>query len=444
MEDFLNFLNISFDLSSWLTQIGDNPILAMWSLVARGGWIIFLWAFLYIARGFWLATRQIKFGAAKTWILLAIDVPKATEQTLKAVENMFAHLAGAHSPPTFMEKWKLGMTQDTIACEIISIEGHIQYLIRTTRKLRDLVEASIYAQYPDAEITEVEDYAIKVPNVYPNDQYDCFAMEMTMARSDVYPLKAYLEFEHQLTGEFKDPLAVLLEAFSRLGPGEQAWYQLVLTPIAQTDFVDKAVKEIKKLTGQKTEVKPGLVDRALDLSLQTISLAGDLAFGGAPADIKKKTDNVLNSRMWNLTPGERKVVEGVERKLSKLVFQVKLRFVYVGKKEVFQKSRILQSFVGAIKQYNTNDMGALKPETKHVGVSSAIILFKDRRNNIRKQRLMTAYRNRSNWAGLKSFHLGTDELASLWHLPVSLFVKAPQVKKTEAKKSEPPINLPFG
>ena len=82
-------------------------------------------------------------------------------------------------------------------------------------------------------------------------------------------------------------------------------------------------------------------------------------------------------------------------------------------------------------------------ESKRAGVSS-LLPFKNRRNNIRKQRLMLAYRGRSNWAGLPNFHLGTDELASLWHLPVSLFVKAPQVKKTEAKKSEPPINLPFG
>ena len=27
--------------------------------------------------------------------------------------------------------------------------------------------------------------------------------------------------------------------------------------------------------------------------------------------------------MWNLTPGERKVVEGMERKMSKIVFMVK-------------------------------------------------------------------------------------------------------------------------
>ncbi|HWQ99520.1 MAG TPA: hypothetical protein VN397_01580 [Candidatus Methylomirabilis sp.] len=442
MEDFLNVLNIN--LAVWLVEIGDSPIQAMWGFLLRGGWIVLLWAFLYIARGMWLFTRQVKFGMAKTFILIAVDVPKATEQTVKAVENMFAHLAGAHSPPTFMEKWWNGQTQDTISCEIISIEGHIQYLVRTTRKFRDLVEASIYAQYPDAELTEVEDYASKIPATYPNDTHECFAIELEPARSDVYPLKTYLDFEHQMTGEFKDPLAVLLEALSRLGPGEQSWYQIVLTPIAQKDFVAKSLKEIQKITGQKPVVKPSMIDKALDLPIKGMSLVGDVMFGAGEAGMKKGGETPMNSRMWNLTPGERKVVEGIEKKMSKIVFGVKIRFVYVAKKEVFQKSKILQSFIGAIKQYNTNDMGSLKPESKRVGVSSALLLFKNRRNNIRKQQLVMGYRNRSNWAGLKNFHLGTDELASLWHLPVSMFVKAPQVKKTEAKKSEPPINLPFG
>ncbi|OGL72968.1 hypothetical protein A3E39_02415 [Candidatus Uhrbacteria bacterium RIFCSPHIGHO2_12_FULL_60_25] len=443
MEDFLNVFNIN--LAAWVAEVGDNPLQAMWALFASWGWIILLWALLYIARGMWLFKKQSKYAMARTWVLLAVDVPKATEQTVKAVENMFAHLAGAHSPPTFMEKWWNGQLQDTISCEIISIEGHIQYLLRTTRKLRDLVEASLYAQYPDAEITEVEDYTLKIPTNYPNEQYECFGLEMMPARGyayDVYPLKTYMDFEHQLTGEFKDPLAVLLEAFGRLGPGEQAWYQIILTPIAQNDYVAKAVKEIKKITGQKAEVKPTMLDKALDLPMQGLGLVGDVMFGAAEG-APKKPENALNSRMWNLTPGERKVVESIEKKMSKIVFGVKIRFLYVAKKEVFVKSKILQSFIGAIKQYNTNDMGSLKLETKRVGVSSALLFFKARRNSVRKERLIRAYRARTDWAGLKRFHLATDEIASLWHLPVSLFVKAPQVKKTESKKSEPPINLPF-
>lgn len=414
-------------------------------LFAHGGWAMLLFVVLWGARAVWLDWRQGLSMMKKSYVLLAIDVPRTTEQTVKAVENMFAYLAGAHSSVSFLERWIDGKTQDPISCELISIEGHTQYLMRSTRKMRDLLEASVYAQYPDAEITEVEDYTLMVPVTFPSDTHDCFSVEMTNAKSDVYPLKTYIDFEHQLTSEFKDPLAVMLEAFSRLGPGEQAWYQIVFTPIDQKEFVPKAIKEIKKLTGQKEVVKKNLLDRALDAPVQVLGFAADTLLGtGEAGPEKKREENALNSRMWNLTPGERKLVEAVERKMSKIVFRVKIRFVYIARKESFNKSKIIYSFVGAIKQYNTNDAQALKPESKRVGVSSALVFFRESRNNIRKTRLLQAYRKRSNWAGLPNFYMNTEELASLWHLPVSLYVKAPQVKKTESKKSEPPINLPFG
>jgi hypothetical protein len=358
---------------------------------------------------------------------------------------MFAFLAGAHSSASFLEKWWEGKTQDAITCEIVSIEGRIQYLIHGPRKQRDLMEAAIYSQYPDAEIQEVEDYTHHAPLDFPNDTYDAFTLEMTPVKNSVYPLKTYIDFEHQLTGEFKDPLASLLEAFSRLGPGEQAWYQLVLTPIAQSDFLPQAMKEIKKITGQKEPPpKQTIVDKALDAPLHAMQFAANTVLGsGAPSAEKKKEDNALNSRMWNLTPGERKVVESLERKMSKIAFLAKIRFAYIGRKELFDKYKVAYSLVGSFKQYNTNDAQALKPDS-HVSVGSSLVFFKTQRNNVRKTHLMHAYHRRSNWAGGPLFFLSTEEIASLWHLPVSLFVKAPQVKKTESKKAEPPINLPMG
>jgi hypothetical protein len=436
--------DLSF-LQTFVEQMGANPILAMYGIVAKGGWIILLVIFFMGAAALWLETRRGAFVKKIRFILLAVDVPRESEQTVKAIDNMFAYVAGAHSDPAnFREKWIEGKIQIPLSFEIISIEGHLQYLIRCAEKLRDLVEASIYAQYPTAEITEVEDYTLTVPSEYPNDQTEAFGTEMIPVRSDVYPLKTYVDFEHMLTSEFKDPLSALLESFSRLGPGEQAWYQIIVTPIPQVAFAEKAKKEIVKLTGQKQAVKKNLAEKALDAPIKIMSAAADVAFGtaGAPGE-RKKEDNPLMSKVFNLTPGERKVVEGVERKRSKIQFKCKIRFVYLARKEVYNKQKILYSFIGAMKQYNTNDMQALKPESKKVGVNSTLFLFKKRRNDRRKEKLTSAYRRRSNWVGVPSFHLGTDELASLWHLPVIKDVKAPRLKKTEAKKSEPPGNLPF-
>jgi hypothetical protein len=45
---------------------------------------------------------------------------------------------------------------------------------------------------------------------------------------------------------------------------------------------------------------------------------------------------------------------------------------------------------------------------------------------------------------LNAFFLSTEELATLWHFPILMQVRAPQLQRTEAKKVEPPANLPFG
>ncbi len=434
--------NLAAGFSSFLDRAGNDPINAMIWIFLHGGWIVLIFLAFFAARILWLDSRQGAFAAKRRFVLLAIDVPKVSEQTVKAVDNMFAHLAGAHSPASFLEKWWEGKTQDTLTFEIVSIEGHIQYLIRVIDKLRDLVEASIYAQYPDAEITEVEDYTSLAPSHYPNDSHECWGVELEPVKSDVYPLKSYEAFEHGLTGEFKDPLAVMLEAFSRLGAGEQCWYQIVITPIAQKDYVAKAQKEIMKLAGREPPApKETMVDKMLKAPVSILSSAASIITG--PSEAPKKEKDPFSAKMMLTTPGERKVIEAIENKMAKIQYLCKIRFVYIAKKEVFSKPKIAGSFLGAIKQFNTNDMQALKPESKRVGISSTLVFFKARRNNTRKNRIVLAYQTRSNWRGLDSFHLATDELATLWHLPVLLNVKAPQVKKTETKKVEPPSNVPF-
>lgn len=437
MDEF-GVLNYSF-----LDLVGNNPFAAMWFLFTHGGFLIFVYFFLWAALHLWVEHRQEGFNHHKQWIVLAIDIPRMTEQTPRAVENIFAHWAGAHGPNSWKETWIDGRTQDTISVEIISIEGRVQFLVHTTRNFRDLIEASLYAQYPDAEIVEVEDYTKKVPHYYPDKEWDAFGTEMIPVKSDVYPIRTYPEFEDKVSGEFKDPLAVWLENLSRLGPGEQAWYQIVLTPIEQGAFRQRGDELIKKLTGQKIEHHEGLMEKVFLFPLRLIGMflegAGIIPHHEAP----KKDQNPLNSRMWTMTPGERKVVEAVENKISKIAYMAKIRIFYVAKKEIMKKSRVIHPFIGTIKQFNTNDMQSFKPESKKVGMNSTLWFFKQRRNDERKRKLIRAYSSRSNWSGMPNYALSIEELASLWHFPITMQVRSPQLKKTESKRAEPPMNLPY-
>lgn len=429
---------------SFLNQFANSPFEAMWFFIIHGGFLVFIYVAWIIAKHEWLSWRATLAMQKKKFVVLVIHIPRLHEQTPRAVDNMFAFLAGAHATSSWKDTWIDGKGQDTISCEIISDEGQVQFVIRCVTSLRDLVEAAIYSQYPDAEIVESEDYAKKVPHHFPDEEWDMWCTEMIPVKSDVYPLKTYPFFEDKVSGEFKDPLAVMLESMSRLGPGEQSWFQIVLTPIGQAEFSKKADEAVKKLKGEEKPHKKGMLEHIAELPIHAILMVVEALVGGGDHDHKPAKKEGGTPKIQSMTEGEKQIIAGIEMKASKIVYKCKIRYAYVAKKAVMTKTRAVQPFIGAIKQFNTNNMQSLKPESKHVGVNGALWFFKDSRNNMRKTHFIHAYASRSNYAGTNNFHMNTEELASLWHFPVSVQVKAPQLKRTEAKKTEPPNNLPFG
>lgn len=423
-----------------LFNVASDPLTAAWYILANGAWVIALWAFLWMAWRLWLWHLNFKHIAAKLHpVLLAIDVPKLTVQTPKGIENFFAHLAGAHGTANRREKYITGMQQEWFSFEIVSIEGYIQFLVWTWDKFRDLIETAIYAQYPDAQITEIQDYTTEVPMDYPNKEWDCFGTEFVLVRDQAYPLRTWEMFEHkgQKDEPFKDPLAALLENMARIGPGEQIWFQILVMPIGQ-EWKVNADKIVKKLIGAKIKAKKTIVDTAFEM---VGAVTGPIfsQLGLTTEEAVQKKDEPL-SKMLFLSAGERTVAEAVEKKLSKIGFNVKIRAIYVGRKEVFKKPRGAHAVIGAIKQFNTNDMNALKPDYKRISPSS-LFWFKNYRNNLRKRLVIRAFRQRSMWAGVPAYILNTEELATLWHFP-TVAVHTPLIRKSEAKRAEPPSSLP--
>lgn len=432
----------SIDIEPFLA-LADDPISAGWFLIAKGGWIPLTWFFLWMGKLLWINHIQSGYMREKMKpVLLAIDVPKHDSergaQTPKAVENIFAHLAGAHGSHNRREKYLHGNVQEWFSLEIISIEGYIQFLVWTWGKYRDLVETAIYAQYPDAQLTEVQDYTTDVPSHYPDAEWDLFGTEFVATKPFPYPIRTWEEFEHQGQKDepFKDPMAAMLENMARLGPGEQIWLQMLIKPISQ-DWVKQSEKLVKKLIGAKMPESKTFMNTAFDM---TDKITGPiLAQVLGPSEAKPKKDEPP-SKVLYMSPGEREVVELIEKKSNKIGFQTKIRLIYVGKKGVFKKPRGAHAVIGAIKQLNSNDANSLKPDFKHIGPSS-LWLFPDVRNNERRRKLYRSYKGRSMWIGAKAHIFNTEELATIWHFPTEA-VHAPLIRRTEAKRGEPPTGLP--
>ena len=93
------------------------------------------------------------------YTVLFISVPKENEKTPQAAEAMFAALHGIYKSKS--EEMKSAIA-DFVSFEIVAQKNQIKFYIFVPNHLRDFVEGQIYAQYPDIEIQEVEDYA-KMP-----------------------------------------------------------------------------------------------------------------------------------------------------------------------------------------------------------------------------------------------------------------------------------------
>ena len=68
--------------------------------------------------------------------------------------------------------------------------------------------------------------------------------------------------------------------------------------------------------------------------------------------------------------------------------------------------------------------------------------FKNYRLTEKKKLFVAAYKKRKIKTGINPYILNIEELATIWHFPMS-HVKTPLLQKTGGKRAEPPINLPI-
>ncbi len=438
------FVEVSSQLSN-----ANNPIQVFAVLFFNGGWIIFLFVIIVSGLHAWQEWRQSVYHVEKRrFMLLAIDVPRDNEQSPKAVESIFAHLHGVlPGVNNKWEDWWVGRTPDYFSMEIVSIEGYVQFIVYTQEEYRDLVESAFYAQYPDAEITQVEDYVYGTNSefkdiVFPHKKYNLYGSEFTLSNDNAYPIRLHLDFEHSLSQEFKDPMAALLETMNKIGPEEQFWFQLVITPEYDHLWQPQADGVAMKIAGKLTEAPAGAADKVVGGMIKWLDALGTAVFPfyGETED-SKEMEREMPSLMLHLTPKEQRQVESIQMKADKVGFWCKFRYIYIAPKEIATKARGLSPVIGSLKQFASLNSNALRPH-KYTKTWGLDYLFVPERVAIRQNRIIRAFQNRARTAGSNGIILNTEELATLYHFPTEV-VKAPLVSRTQAKRSSPPVALPI-
>jgi len=435
-EDFLT----SFVSSDFFQQPIDQVLL---SILIWFGWIPIAITLLY---GFVLLfqnSRQGKYWSNRRWVIIAISVPAMTEQTPKALENLFANLYGANSNPTWKEKWILGKVPTLFSFEIASTGGFIAFYVRCETRYRDVIEAGIYAHYPDAEIIEVDDYASIGPDSFPDEEWDLWGSELTLKNPTIFPIKTYVDFEDKMTGEIKDPLGQILELLSKMKTGENFWIQMMIRPNGN-DWKKEGEKFIAEVFGKGEKPQVGLVENGLKSILSVPGAITEQAFNvnisdavlGASSEEGPEDD----FRALKLTHIEREQADGVLMKISKQGFECKLRLVYMAKKGVYNKAARTALVKGMYNQYsqlNLNSIGMFGGSTPRDDYFWQAWTYPSKQG-----RLLNAYRGRSWGVGANPVWFNSEELASLWHFP-AIGIKAPLITKSESRRGEPPVSLPM-
>lgn len=140
-------------------------------------------------------------------VLLLIRIPQEIEKRVLSFEQFLVNIHEI-------------LHHHTFTFEMTSYNQHIYFFASIERNLKELIEGQIYAQYPFAEIEEVNDYTN--PEVLKRG----FAgTELQLLRSDIIPIKTFKEFE-------SDSLAGIFSVMTKAEEDEQIWVQVFVQPIA--------------------------------------------------------------------------------------------------------------------------------------------------------------------------------------------------------------------
>ncbi len=446
-------------ISSFFTLIKANfwPTLIDW-------WWLFLvvevfWM-LDIAKFLWYHWRKDLFDARdnEPRVLLEIKIPEEVLEPIKAMEVVLTGFWQIYQPPNWYEKWWNGQDPFAFTLEIAAIDGVPHFYVRVPRKVQNVMETHIYSQYPTAEISEAEDYMKNVPQDIPNAEWDMWGTGYRSLRHQAYPIRTYIEFETGKEEEEKriDPIASLLEGMARLKPGEQLWFQIRCLPLLnEIPFKQEGQKlrdELARREKKETKFKP------------MIQEAAEMLFTGKVPEPPQKEEESFVPVEMKLTPVEKEIVSAVERKIGKLWFLCNIEYIYLGKRDVFFKpnSRLAMSYMT---NFATENMQSLVPSSRTITKVTKHwydwFWFIKRRLYVRKRRLFRAVVSRA-WVNYPNtevddsaetafnvnkvdairFILTADEIASIYHFPGKIVAAAPTMPRVEAKKAEPPPQLP--
>src|SRR6185436_2505857 len=154
----------------------------------------------YVAFKLWLHYIRQDFISGIEYVLLEIVPPREVLRSPKAMELFITNALYHWSIKGGKEEFWQGAVWFWFSLEIASIDGQVRFYIRTPSRIKGLIETQMYAQYPQAQVREVEDYTLAVDEISPTSSWNGWGCEFRLEKPEAYPIKTYADF-----GLDKDP-----------------------------------------------------------------------------------------------------------------------------------------------------------------------------------------------------------------------------------------------
>lgn len=380
----------------------------------------------------WVTYVQTQTLLGVKWVVLEVKPPKDVFKSPEAMELVINALYQTGGTGNWYAKYWKGGVRNYFSLEIVSTEGNIHFYIRTNSKFRALIESQFYAQYPQAEIYEVPDYAQAFPSYTKDGPLSLFGCLLDFTKDEPYPIKTYVDYgldeaiKSLDESQRIDPITPTLEFMGSIGKGEHIVIQMI----------------VRGATDRFSVTKDGVVQSNKKWT-----------------DAAKAVIKELNATA--ATRGESDVIAAIERKSNKLGFDTGIRLMYIAEKTSFDANRIA-GLTGMFRQYVTLDYNGFKPSQAtdfdfpwQDMFGTKIVTLKKNMLNALKSRyyfydffdfddmgsFFSSLFTHPSAGGKKPIILSTEELATLFHLPGRV-VETPTFGRIDATKAEPPANLP--
>lgn len=383
----------------------------------------------------YLKTIRKDFLSNQKWIYVSMRVLKVDELSTPALERVFFQLHSLLREIDVMQKYVEGQVPLWYSLEMVSLGGNLSFVARIPLDSKDLLLSAIYAQYPEAEITVIEDYLQRLSGSSLHAGLEVWGGELLLEKNQALPIKTYGDFEKLKSGKkFRsDPIKPLLEGLVAVKPNELFTIQILARPVADSDWKPAGEEKANELVsgksgGQNQSVFPFSFLKIFRRAEKKSPASRDFS---ALSDVEKDR------------------VNAVLKKLGKPGYECLVRILYLAMNESYDKTKpnTLLSAFGSCANSETNSFklnSATVPQVSHRLSSSLERPYISHLSVKRKKLLLEKFVSRSFGGDTKPYVLNSEELATIYHFPQTLQPVEEENVQEVVVKGQPPEDLPVG